>query len=49
MPENYLNNFYDVKTLSLPNELKLVGKHATQDIRLLKKLSMTARKKNGTR
>ena len=38
MPENYLNNFYDVKTLSLPNELKLVGKHATQDMKALEEV-----------
>ena len=38
MPENYLNNFYDVKTLSLPNELKLVGKHATHDMTSLEEV-----------
>ena len=38
MPENYLNNFTNVKTLSLPNELKLVDQHATQDMKALEEV-----------
>ena len=38
MPENYLNNFYNVTVLELPHELKLVGKHATQDMGALEEV-----------
>ena len=38
MSENYLNNFYNVTVLELPHELKLVGKHATQDMGALEEV-----------
>ena len=38
MPENALDSFIDLKILSLPNELKLVGKHATHDMTSLEEV-----------